>query len=144
MPLGSSRVKKSYVKILAATNENLEELVEKKLFRGDLLQRLQISHLSLPALRSRSDLEKQEILNFLLERLNKMSLDQKKKDYPYVLSKEVQTLLLSYDWKSGNIREMWNTLQAMSVESDHPVLGLSSLPRHFKKKLSNFINKEES
>lgn len=123
-PVGSSNSKKVNVRVLAATNEDLDALVEKGEFRDDLLQRLRSYEVFLPPLRERMD-EVEEILEALLERLNKQS----RKNFKLV--PVVKSLFLTYDWSRGNVREMWQVLQAASVEADRGIITIGCLPRSF-------------
>lgn len=137
-PIGSTTSYKVNIKIVAATNEDLDLLVEKEKFREDLLQRIKSYEIYMPPLRERSNTEKSEILDHLLKRLNlrqKEDLCQNENFSPFVLSFEAKSFLMSYDWRKGNVREMWNTLQAMAVDSEGPNLTIASLPHSLRKSL---------
>lgn len=124
-PVGSNAVKNVNVRILAATNEDLDDMVEKGEFRGDLLQRLRSYEVFLPPLRERGS-EVSEILDALLMRLSEQS-----KGINIRLAPAVRKLFLSHKWKKGNIRELWQVLQAASVEADDGLITVSCLPRSF-------------
>jgi DNA-binding NtrC family response regulator len=127
-PIGSTRTKKVNVRVIAATNENLEVLVEKGDFRGDLLMRLRGYEISLPPLRARSVLERQEIIESLLARLNEsLPLDERE----FRLTSSCLAVLADLPWSQGNVRELWQTLQAMSVDAIDGVISLDNLPRRY-------------
>ena len=119
------------VRILAATNVDLDEKVKAGEFRGDLLQRLRSYEIFLPPLRSRTEVERAEILDHLVERLNRtqtgLVLDTIK---TFRLTGETRMLLLAAKWEKGNVREMWHTLQASSIDSEEGLITVSHLPRH--------------
>jgi len=92
------------VRIIAATNRNLEELLEKDEFREDLYYRLKVVTIALPPLRERkSDLP--VLSNYFLSRLSgEMGVENP------AMTKEAEAALKDYDWP-GNVRELANTLQ---------------------------------
>ncbi len=103
-PLGSESFKQADVRIITATNRNLEELVEQKSFRSDLFFRINVLRVRLPALRQRhSDIQ---ILSrhFIEEICRGAKLPRK------VLSQAAAQKLDQYDWP-GNIRELYNIMQ---------------------------------
>lgn len=137
-PIGSTRTRKVNVRVIAATNEPLDALVEKGEFRGDLLTRLRGYEIGLPPLRSRSIAERQEIIESLLARLNEsLSLDATE----FRLSSSCLAVLTDLPWSQGNVRELWQTLQAMSVDATDGVITLEHLPARYvgqdKKQLSS-------
>lgn len=123
-PVGSTVAKRVNVRVMAATNEDLDLMVEKGDFRGDLLQRLRAYEIYLPPLRERRD-ELGEILDALLGRMNKQG------NVDYRLAPAVRNLFMSYDWRKGNIREMWQVLQASTVEAENGLVTIRCLPRSF-------------
>jgi len=108
------------VRIIAATNKNLQELVAKNKFREDLFYRLCTIRLSIPALRERNE----DIL--LLIKFFALKFCQRE----LALNTEVRDFLVSYNWP-GNIRELQNVVQFMCrmVESDEKAT-LSDLPNY--------------
>jgi formate hydrogenlyase transcriptional activator len=115
--LGSSQTVRVNVRVLAATNQNLGQLVNKKLFRADLFYRLNVIPLCLPPLRERV----QDILpltEFFVAKfaanLNK-SID--------VIPDEVVEVLKAHDWP-GNIRELQNCIERAVLFSPGSVLRL--------------------
>jgi DNA-binding NtrC family response regulator len=124
-PVGGTRSKKVNVKVIAATNESLDKMVELGEFRADLLSRLRGYEIGLPPLRARSHLERQEIVEALLDRLNAtVHVDGKE----YRITNSCMAVLCDLPWDQGNIRELWQTILAMSVDASDGVLSLESLP----------------
>jgi len=129
--IGSTRTKKVQVRVIAATNEPLDQMVEKGEFRADLLSRLRGYEITLPPLRARSFLERQEIIETLIARLNEsLSLETKE----FRISHSCMAVLTDLAWEQGNIRELWQTLQAMSVDAVDGVLTLEHLPTRYLEK----------
>lgn len=109
------------IRIIAATNRNLDEMVEKGQFRADLYYRLNIVNLELPPLRGRQD----DIPILALHFAEKAA---KKHNKPVPrLSKAFDDKLTQYRWP-GNIRELENVIERAVVISNAPELGLESLP----------------
>lgn len=102
--LGGSKVTPVNVRIIAATNKNLEEEIAKNTFRLDLFYRLGVIRLKLPPLRERPD----DIL-FLTENFLETICKRYNKPQKY-LSSQAKKAFLSYHWP-GNIRELQNVLE---------------------------------
>jgi len=103
-PLGSEVFKQAEVRILAATNRNLEELVAAKSFRSDLYFRINVLRIRIPALRERpSDIAL--LSRHFVEEICKSNNTPKK-----VLSPAAAGKLEQYLWP-GNVRELYNTMQ---------------------------------
>jgi DNA-binding NtrC family response regulator len=100
-PLGSSMERKANVRILAASNAPVTQLVESGMFRADLFHRLCVFHVDLPPLRFR----KQDIPLLVAHFLQKHTAAGR----PATLSEESHTELVSRDWP-GNIRELENVI----------------------------------
>ena len=108
------------VRVIAATNRNLEEMVRNGEFREDLYYRLNILSLQVPPLR-----ERKEDIPLLIEHfMGKISQTQgtSKK-----LSKAAQTVLLNYNWP-GNIRELSNIVERIYYMSDSDTIELHDIP----------------
>ena len=133
-PVGGQVSQHVDVRVLAATNVDLDEKVKLGEFRGDLLQRLRSYEIFLPPVRSRSADERTEILDHLLERLNRsqrgLVLDNVKQ---FNLTHETRMLLLAAKWEKGNVREMWHTLQAASIDTEEGLITVAHLPRHLRR-----------
>ena len=103
-PLGSHEIRRSDIRVIAATNRNLKHLVNEGWFRHDLYYRLNVVYLHLPPLR-----ERKEDLPLLIERFLCQFCEQFNKS-PLKLSKSSETLLIDYSYP-GNIRELENIIQ---------------------------------
>ncbi|CAO3408881.1 sigma-54 interaction domain-containing protein [Azospirillum largimobile] len=110
-PLGSNRVVKVDVRIIAATSRPLPEMVRSGAFRPDLYYRLNVFPIQLPALRDRK--EDLEILASLFSERTAVSLDQPMRD----LTPAALDMLRAYDWP-GNIRELANILEQLYVRTE--------------------------
>jgi len=101
--VGGTKTIKTNVRLVAATNRNLEEMVKNGEFREDLFYRLNVIPLNLPPLR-----ERYEDVKLLTEHYLSKFMKEHKKDMS--LSKETLEILLNYPWP-GNIRELQNTME---------------------------------
>jgi transcriptional regulator with GAF, ATPase, and Fis domain len=109
------------VRIVAATNQNLEQLVEKGSFRQDLYYRLNVFPLRVPPLRERIDDIPLLVSHFIekAKQLTKKSVQD--------LTAPAMALLMAYSWP-GNVRELENTIQRMMVVSKSGILDLQDIP----------------
>jgi len=125
------------VRILAATNRNLEEMVREKLFREDLYYRLNIVPITIPPLRDRRD----DIIPLIHSFLNKLN---KKYGFKKTISSEALKILYSYEWK-GNVRELRNIIERIMVMSEKDIISKSDLPKSILAwdKAQNVINENE-
>jgi DNA-binding NtrC family response regulator len=119
--LGARKAVKVDVRVLAATNRDLETAVRKGQFREDLYWRLNVLSLRLPALRERPE-DLPLLIDSLVERLNK-ELGTSVTG----VSADARRLLLAHDWP-GNVRELENTLRRAMVLCDTAVVGPRDLP----------------
>ena len=109
------------VRIVAATNKNLEGMVEDGRFRRDLYHRLKVGVLRLPSLR-----ERREDLPLLLNHFTR-DLAAKYGKKPLTVAEAVRKAFAAYSWP-GNVRELRNVLESMTVLDVDGVLGLDDLP----------------
>jgi len=107
-PLGSNKTVHADIRIVAATNKDLTELVKKGLFREDLYYRINVVKLTLPPLRERRE-DVPLLVNHFLERFNRLS----GKEIAGV-SQEVLSILMTYDFP-GNVRELENIIEHANV-----------------------------
>jgi DNA-binding NtrC family response regulator len=121
--IGSTKLIKVDVRILAATNENLADLVRKGKFREDLFYRLSVVPINLPPLRERKEDVPSLVDNFL-KKYNKKAKKNIKK-----ISPAVKKALMEYDWP-GNIRELENTIERAVVLSRSNEIELEDLVYH--------------
>ena len=120
-PLGGTRPLKVDVRIIAATNRNLESMVQKGTFRDDLYYRLHVFPIMLPSLRERPE-DLPLLAEFFLKRF------QEKYHCPVkTLVPEVLQTFRRYSWP-GNIRELENTLERGVILCQGEALGLDALP----------------
>lgn len=120
--LGGNKEVKINVRVLAATNRNLEEALKEGTFRSDLFYRLAVLHIELPPLRERPD----DVLLFasrFLEDFNR-SLGRNVRR----ISLEAQHLLMAYQWP-GNVRELKNVIERAMILSSSEELLPHHLPR---------------
>ena len=117
--VGSSKSQKTNVRILAATNENMLELVKKGKFREDLYYRLNTISIHLPPLRDRgSD------IHLLFKKFASDFADQYNTD-PIKLNNDAITILTHYSWP-GNIRQLKNFVAQLSIiEKNREINGLT-------------------
>ncbi|WP_245864170.1 sigma-54 interaction domain-containing protein [Fredinandcohnia onubensis] len=115
--VGGDRIIPVDVRIITATNRNLEEEVEKKRFRSDLYYRINILSMELPPLKDRlADIP--ILVNAFLNEFN-----EKRKHKIEIVEKELIDLFQQYDWP-GNIRELRNAIERMVVLEEGNSLGL--------------------
>lgn len=120
-PVGSTAVKQSDTRFIAATNVDLKERVEEGLFREDLYYRLNVFSISIPPLRERRD-DLNALVSHFLSKINK----EAQKDIRRVPA-EVMNAINKYDWP-GNVRELENVLLKAAVLSTGDTLQLANLP----------------
>ncbi|MFO0593298.1 MAG: sigma-54 dependent transcriptional regulator [Polyangiaceae bacterium] len=104
-PVGENRTLKCDVRIVAATNRDLEAEVAAGRFREDLFYRLNVIHVHLPALRDRKD-----DVELLIHHFFGIAKERAGRDDLESISPDAMSLLKSYDWP-GNIRELENALE---------------------------------
>ncbi len=137
-PVGGHEELKSDFRLLAATNRNLDTMVQNSEFREDLLYRLGSIQINIPPLRDRiSDIE--ELTYFYTSKICKpMGLKPKQ------IHSDFLEILRAYDWP-GNVRELANILeQAISSAMEDPVLYRKHLPNELRISLTRRnVNKED-
>ncbi|WP_299391654.1 sigma-54 dependent transcriptional regulator [uncultured Gelidibacter sp.] len=124
MRVGSQKVEKIDVRVIAATNVDLKELIEKGRFREDLYYRLTVVQIDVPPLRDR----KSDIPLLVDKFLFKYGVEYK--DRIVKISEEALLALERYDWP-GNIRELENSIQRAVIMCDKQV-EIENLPQHLK------------
>jgi DNA-binding NtrC family response regulator len=122
--VGESRTRKVAVKVLCATNENLDARVLDGSFRGDLLQRLSEVYIDVAPLRERSSEIPELVAHFC----------KTMEGGPYSVSVPVLNLLASYSWSQGNVRELRNCLRAMTEHHVDRELTLQGIPSQVSKR----------
>ncbi len=128
--LGSDKIIKTDVRIITATNRDLQEEVRKQNFREDLYYRLNVISLHIPPLR-----ERVEDIPYLAQLfLEKYSMLNKKKITGFTA--QAMHALLSYSWK-GNVRELENAIERAVILNPGDVLQLKTLPMAILQYLEN-------
>ena len=112
------------VRIIAATNRNLERAIAEGKFREDLYYRLNVVPIFLPSLRDR----KEDVALLLSHFLHKYNEENKTN---YKFAPEVVARLVGYRWP-GNVRELENTVERMAVMAKDNVLSLEDVPMPFE------------
>ncbi len=118
--IGGSQQLKANVRVLAATNRNLEELVERGLFREDLYYRLKVLTIYLPPLRERED----DCVIMAKYFLKKFSKEQGKEILDF--TDEAIELIKNYQWP-GNVRELINVIRKAVVLTDKKYIDVEDL-----------------
>lgn len=113
--VGSLKVKKVDIRILAATNANLETLIAEKKFRSDLYYRLNVVNIHTPPLRERTE----DIPLLTIHFIEKYSKENNKNIKGF--TREVQKLLALYPWP-GNVRELENVIERAVVMTQNSML----------------------
>ena len=119
-PVGSTKRTPINVRILAATNRDLEQAVAQGSFRRDLYFRLNVLSLRIPPLRERRQ-DIPVLVEHFLERLNRSS------GQPHTISDAAMKAMLAYDWP-GNVRQLENCLERACALSTGPELQVADLP----------------
>jgi two-component system response regulator HydG len=122
-PVGSNKEYPTNVRIIAATNRPLEDMIKTGQFREDLFYRLNVVPIFLPALAERKD----DITNMVHMFIKKFNLQHGKKISS--VSAAALSVLRKYDWP-GNIRELENVIEHAFVLEASNVIGLASLPEN--------------
>ncbi|MBI5431082.1 MAG: sigma-54-dependent Fis family transcriptional regulator [Nitrosomonadales bacterium] len=122
-PVGSEQERPVDVRIIAATNRDLGEMVAQGKFREDLYFRLSVFHIHVPPLRERRQ-DLAALIKFLLQRnTRRMGSD----GHEATLAPGVEELLVNYDWP-GNVRELENILDRALILADRGHVTLADLP----------------
>ncbi|MCL4143829.1 UNVERIFIED_CONTAM: hypothetical protein GTU68_016259 [Idotea baltica] len=123
VPVGGNKEVPVDIRLVAATNRDLEEMVKKGTFREDLFFRLQVVTLHLPALRERTG----DIPILIDHLINEMNESHNRKLAG--ISPEARTILVRYPWP-GNVRELRNCIENMVVLAAGPRLEVEDVPQN--------------
>ncbi len=123
--IGSKKPKKVNVRIIAATNVDLMELIRKGSFREDLYYRLNVISVELPPLRERKD-DITLLLDFFL-----LKYTQELNKAPMRFTPRVLHILEDYSWP-GNVRELQNLIHRLVVLADDTTIDIPDLPESFR------------
>lgn len=119
--VGGDRPVKVQVRVIAATNSSLEDMVYNGQFRQDLYYRLRVISFSIPALRHRTE-DIEDLIQYFMQKLTGNSKR---------LAPDVLRILKSYVWP-GNIRELKNLLESLVIMTNKEVIGSEDLPSWVK------------
>jgi len=128
--IGGTKTIKVNIRILAATNRELEKAVSSGTFREDLYYRLNVIPLNIPSLRDRND----DIM-LLFEYFMGVFCKKRKRELLKILP-EVRKVLVGYRWP-GNVRELENVVERMVILNDSGILSLDDLPEHIRDSKGN-------
>lgn len=121
--IGGNQTIRVDVRVIAATNRNLRDLIRKGKFREDLYYRLNVVEITVPPLRVRKE-DLPVLVNNLIVKLNR-KLGKKVKG----LSRDAEEILFSYDWP-GNVRELENVVERVMVTVDEEILSKKNFVQH--------------
>lgn len=128
--VGGTGVIKVKVRLIAATNKDLEKMVEEKTFREDLYYRLNVVRIKLPALRDRME-DVPPLIDFMLQRMGKGRRSKVKQ-----VSPEALNVLMQYRWP-GNVRELENVIQRCSIVAKGETILEKDLPPEVQAAVAN-------
>ncbi len=137
IPVGATEAIPVDVRIVAATNRDLEEEVRRGHFRSDLFYRLNVIAVELPALRDRRD----DLVLLIDAFMQDMASDRG--DSPRALSSEALDAVMVYDWP-GNVRELQNALEHAVVLSKGDIIEPSALPERITRRRKEPLVAERS
>jgi two-component system response regulator AtoC len=120
--VGGTQKIKADVRIIAATNRNLEEMIETGDFRSDLFYRINIFPISIPNLRERKE-DIPELIQYFMSNTKEKTI-----------TASARKLLIEYDWP-GNVRELFNVLERASIIADS-IINIDNLPLEVKNQMS--------
>ncbi|MCC0639729.1 MULTISPECIES: sigma 54-interacting transcriptional regulator [unclassified Clostridioides] len=115
MRVGGENVIDTDVRVIAATNKNLLEMIKKDRFRADLYYRINVLPINIPPLR-----ERKEDIEVMLKHFMKRKRE---------ISQDVKDIINSYEWP-GNIRELKNTAMYINIMSSEHVILINDLPHN--------------
>lgn len=133
VPVGGNREIKTNARIVAATNQNLEKMIEEGTFREDLFYRLNVMPIFMPPLRERID-DLEELVAYFIKRFNK----QHQRPITGV-DPAAMMLLKAYRWP-GNIRELENTIERAFILENSSRLTAENLPENIREASSGQVN----
>jgi len=125
------------IRILAATNKDLQQEMQDGRFREDLYYRLNVVHIVLPPLKAR-----QEDIRLLLNHFIKKYASERQSAAPVTgVDQEVDRLFYDYNWP-GNIRELENVIERVMILCPGEIIRVSDLPKGFKDSVYNTLHLE--
>jgi two-component system NtrC family response regulator len=125
------------IRILVATNKDLQQEMQEGRFREDLYYRLNVVHIVLPPLKVR-----QEDIHILVNHFIKKYASERKSAVPVIgVDQEVDRLFYDYSWP-GNIRELENVIERVMILCPGEIIKVSDLPKGFKDNVYNTLHLE--
>ena len=132
-PVGDTREAEVDVRVIAATNKNLEEAIKNKMFREDLYYRLNVISLHMPSLREiREDIP--HLVNHFLKKFSRESPREVARITPEALD-----LLMNYDWP-GNVRQLENVMERAFALGVGDAIQVADLPPEVRRRLRGDTN----
>ncbi|NWG02461.1 MAG: sigma-54-dependent Fis family transcriptional regulator [Syntrophaceae bacterium] len=123
--VGGNKTIKVNIRVIAASNRDLQEAVRKGAFREDLYYRLNVVNIKIPALRDRKD-DIPFLVNFFIEKYN-----EKYRMKVRGISQKAMNSLIDYEW-TGNVRELENTIESILVINSPEVIDIQHLPQEIR------------
>ena len=125
------------IRIIAATNKDLQYEMQIGRFREDLYYRLNVVHIALPALK-----ERQEDIRLLVNHFIKKYASERQSNAPVEgVDQEVDRLFYNYSWP-GNIRELENVIERVMILCPGEIIRVSDLPKGFTDNVHNTLHLE--
>jgi PAS domain S-box-containing protein len=135
--VGGTKIIRSDFRVIAATNQNLEEMIASNRFRKDLFYRMNVIPIHIPPLRER----KSDIIPLAKHFLNQIAIEA---NLPIIkINKDAETALMNYEWP-GNVRELSNVLERTISNLDGDSIQLQDLPFYLYRKQMNSLQPSKS
>jgi DNA-binding NtrC family response regulator len=128
-PIGATRTVHVDTRIIAATNQNLEQMIKEKIFREDLFYRLNVIPIWAPPLRERRE-DIPLLADFFLQTFNRMKNRRIEGIQPHALE-----LMEHYAWP-GNVRELENLIERLVILKGEGIIGVEDLPEKIQRSSS--------
>ncbi|MCX7965291.1 MAG: sigma 54-interacting transcriptional regulator [Syntrophorhabdaceae bacterium] len=125
--LGGTKSIRVDVRVVAATNRNLEDMVKQGKFREDLYWRLNVVPIFIPPLRERIE-DIPPLIDFFIKRFNKEYAKE------IIISPDALKHLIEYSWP-GNVRELENTIERLVVLNESGIIKVNELPSYIKDRI---------
>lgn len=135
--LGADTILKANIRLISASNKNMKDQIQKKLFREDLYYRLYVAPIKMPALRHHKN-DIIDIAYYFLERYAKIENKNISE-----FSENAEKLLLHYDWP-GNVRELENIIRQIISLENAPVILASMLPNRLSEQIEQIVSKSKT
>jgi len=130
--LGDNIPKTVNIRLIAATNQNLEQLIKEGKFREDLFYRLNVVQIALPPLRERIE-DISPLAYYFLAQFNEEHNKQ-----VLTITRQAQFILMNYSWP-GNVRELRNKIERLVLQTNSNEIGINDVQKAFKKLVSPLI-----